>query len=38
MYGPLNSYIFMSVIPVLVIYIAFQKYFVSGTFAGAVKG
>jgi raffinose/stachyose/melibiose transport system permease protein len=38
LYGPLNSYIFMSVIPVLVIYVAFQKYFVSGTFAGAVKG
>jgi raffinose/stachyose/melibiose transport system permease protein len=37
-YGPLNSYIFMSIIPVLVIYVAFQKYFVSGTFAGAVKG
>jgi raffinose/stachyose/melibiose transport system permease protein len=38
LYGPLNSYILMAVIPVLVIYIAFQKYFVSGTFAGAVKG
>lgn len=38
LYGPLNGYIFMSVIPVLVVYVAFQKYFVSGTFAGAVKG
>jgi raffinose/stachyose/melibiose transport system permease protein len=38
LYGPLNGYIFMAVIPVLIIYVAFQKYFVSGTFAGAVKG
>jgi raffinose/stachyose/melibiose transport system permease protein len=38
LYGPLNGYIFMSVLPVLVVYVAFQKYFVSGTFAGAVKG
>lgn len=38
MYGPLNAAIILSILPVLLVYLAFQKYFVEGTFAGAVKG
>ncbi len=37
-YGPMNAFIFMSAIPVLVVYLMFQRYFVSGAFSGAVKG
>lgn len=37
-YGPLNAFIFMSAIPVLIVYLLFQRYFVSGALAGAVKG
>jgi len=37
-YGPLNAAIILSILPVLFVYILFQKYFVEGTFAGAVKG
>jgi raffinose/stachyose/melibiose transport system permease protein len=37
-YGQLNAAIIVSIVPVMVIYLLFQKYFVSGTFAGAVKG
>lgn len=37
-YGPMNAFIFMSAVPVLVVYLMFQRYFVSGAFAGAVKG
>lgn len=37
-YGPMNAFIFMSAIPVLVVYLMFQRYFVSGAFTGAVKG
>ncbi|MCG7308867.1 carbohydrate ABC transporter permease [Brachybacterium sp. ACRRE] len=37
-YGPLNAFIFMSAIPVLLVYLLFQRYFVQGAFAGAVKG
>jgi len=37
-YGPLNAFTIMSVLPVLIVYIMFQKYFVEGAFAGAVKG
>lgn len=37
-YGPLNAFILMSAIPVVVIYLLFQKYFVQGALAGAVKG
>ena len=37
-YGPLNAFIFMSAIPVLIIYLLFQRYFVQGALAGAVKG
>jgi raffinose/stachyose/melibiose transport system permease protein len=37
-YGPLNAFTIMSVLPVLIVYLMFQRYFVSGAFAGAVKG
>ncbi len=37
-YGPLTAAIMLSILPVLVVYLLFQKYFVAGTFAGAVKG
>lgn len=36
-YGLLNAGVLMSIVPVLVVYLAFQKYFVNGM-AGAVKG
>lgn len=37
-YGPLNAFIFMSAVPVLIVYLLFQRYFVSGALSGAVKG
>lgn len=37
-YGALNAAIVLSTIPVVVIYLLFQRYFVSGLTAGAVKG
>jgi raffinose/stachyose/melibiose transport system permease protein len=37
-YGPLNAFVFLSAIPVLIIYLLFQRYFVSGALSGAVKG
>lgn len=37
-YGPINAFTVMSVLPVLIVYLMFQRYFVSGAFAGAVKG
>lgn len=37
-YGPMNAFIFMSAIPVLIVYLLFQRYFVQGALAGAVKG
>ncbi|SDN21473.1 carbohydrate ABC transporter permease [Actinomyces ruminicola] len=37
-YGPLNAFIIMTAIPVLIVYLLFQRYFVSGAFSGAVKG
>lgn len=37
-YGPLTAAIMLSILPVLVVYLLFQRYFVEGTFAGAVKG
>ncbi|QOR70397.1 carbohydrate ABC transporter permease [Ruania alkalisoli] len=37
-YGQLNAFIFMSAIPVLIVYLMFQRYFVQGAFAGSVKG
>lgn len=37
-YGPLNAFTIMSVLPVLIVYLLFQRYFVQGMFTGAVKG
>ena len=37
-YGPLNAFIVMTAIPVLLVYLLFQRYFVSGAFTGVVKG
>ena len=37
-YGQLNAFILMSAVPVLIVYLMFQRYFVQGAFAGAVKG
>ena len=37
-YGALNAFIIMSAVPVLIVYLMFQRYFVQGAFSGAVKG
>lgn len=37
-YGPLNAAIVMTVIPAVIVYLIFQRYFVSGLTSGAVKG
>jgi len=37
-YGQLNAFIILSAVPVLIVYLMFQRYFVQGAFAGAVKG
>jgi raffinose/stachyose/melibiose transport system permease protein len=37
-YGELNAYIIMSILPVLIVYLMFQRYFVQGALSGAVKG
>jgi len=37
-YGALNAAVVLSIIPVVVVYLLFQRYFVSGLTAGAVKG
>src|SRR5690606_23060790 len=37
-YGPINAFTIMSVIPVVIVYLLFQRYFVSGAFARSVKG
>ena len=37
-YVEMNAAIFMSIIPVMVVYLLLQRYFVSGLTAGAVKG
>ncbi len=37
-YGQLNAAIIMTVIPATVVYLIFQRYFVSGLTSGAVKG
>lgn len=36
-YGLLNAGVLISILPVFLVYLIFQKYFVSGM-AGAVKG
>ncbi len=37
-YGALNAAIIIAIVPVVIVYLMFQKYFVSGLTAGAVKG
>lgn len=37
-YGQLNAGIMISVVPVLIVYFIFQRYFISGLASGAVKG
>ncbi|UFU06978.1 carbohydrate ABC transporter permease [Ruania halotolerans] len=37
-YGPINAFTLMSIVPVLIVYLMFQRYFIRGAFAGAVKG
>ena len=37
-YGPLNAAIIMTVLPAVIVYLIFQRYFVSGLTSGAVKG
>ncbi len=37
-YGQLNSAIVMTVLPAAIVYLIFQRYFVSGLTSGAVKG
>ena len=37
-FGQLNAGILISIIPALIVYLMFQRYFVSGLAAGAVKG
>ncbi len=37
-YTQLNAAILMAILPVIIVYLLFQRYFVSGLVAGAVKG
>lgn len=37
-YGQLNAAIVMTVLPAILVYLIFQRYFVSGLTSGAVKG
>ena len=37
-YGPLNAAITITVFPAVIVYLMFQRYFVSGLASGAVKG
>jgi raffinose/stachyose/melibiose transport system permease protein len=36
-YGQLNAAIVMTVLPAAIVYLIFQRYFVSGLTAGAIK-
>lgn len=36
--GPMMACIIMTVLPIIIMYIAFQKYIIKGVLAGAVKG
>lgn len=38
LYGPLNAAVIITIIPVVIVYLLFQRFFIEGTFAGAVKG
>jgi raffinose/stachyose/melibiose transport system permease protein len=37
-YGPMTARMIMSIVPVFIIYVLFQKYVIKGMTAGAVKG
>ena len=37
-YTEMNAAIVMAILPVIIVYMLFQRYFVSGLVAGAVKG
>ncbi|MGN9810199.1 carbohydrate ABC transporter permease [Micromonospora sp. BQ11] len=37
-YAQLNAFIVMSILPVLIVYLMFQRFFTQGAIAGAVKG
>ena len=37
-HGPMNVTILLATVPIIVVYMSFQRYFVSGLSAGAVKG
>ena len=37
-YTEMNAAIVMAILPVIIVYLIFQRYFVSGLVAGAVKG
>ncbi|MFV0458625.1 MAG: carbohydrate ABC transporter permease [Actinomycetales bacterium] len=37
-YGQLNAFIIMTILPVLIVYLMFQRFFTSGGLSGAVKG
>jgi raffinose/stachyose/melibiose transport system permease protein len=37
-YGQLNAFIVMAILPVLIVYLMFQRFFTQGALAGAVKG
>lgn len=37
-YGQLNAFILMSILPVLIVYLMFQRFFTSGGLSGAIKG
>lgn len=37
-YGPMTALIVLSIIPIVIFYLALQKYIINGVIAGAVKG
>jgi raffinose/stachyose/melibiose transport system permease protein len=37
-YGELNAAIMISIIPVVIVFLRFQRYFISGAFSGAIRG
>jgi raffinose/stachyose/melibiose transport system permease protein len=37
-YAQLNAFIVMAILPVLIVYLMFQRFFTQGALAGAVKG
>ena len=36
--GPMMACIIMTVLPMIIMYLVFQKYIIKGVLAGAVKG